>query len=40
MEALIILFGCLVLCGLYKIYRKLEEINDDFNSWYGDWQKK
>jgi hypothetical protein len=35
-----IIFCCLVLFGLYRIYKKLAELDDDFNAWYGDWQKK
>ena len=25
---------------LYSILGKIKELDDDFNSWYGDWQKK
>jgi len=40
MEIILIIFGCLILFGLYRIYRKIESLDDNFESWYGDWQKK
>ena len=40
LETIIIIIGCLILFGLYCIYRKLESLDDNFDSWYRDWQKK
>ena len=39
-KTIVIIFGCLILFALYRIYRKVEDFYDEFESWYGDWQKK
>lgn len=40
METILIVFGCLVLYSLHRIYKKIEELYDSFESYYGDWLKK
>ncbi len=40
METILIIFGCLVLYTLHRIYKKTEDLYDSFESYYGDWLKK
>ncbi len=39
-ETILVVLGCLILFGLYKIYKKVSDFYDSFDSWYGDWQKE
>lgn len=29
-----------VLIGLYKVYKKIEKLNDNLQIFYGEWQEK
>lgn len=35
-----IIIGILILIFLYKIYAKISDFHESFDSWYGDWSKK
>jgi hypothetical protein len=40
LETITIVFGCLIVYCLFRIEKKIENLFDSFESWYGDWQKK
>ena len=40
METIIIIFGVLISILLFKINNKIEKFNDNFESWYSDWQNR